>query len=266
MSRVSPDYLHPAWRSRLEAAGWDRFEHVWDLDHEWVDELNHRRGGWGGVARHELTGSGDPAAVFLKVHVGQASRSLRHPLRGQPTLARELSTLQRCRALGIACPEPVYYATRRIGGELRVLLATAELVDYQPLRTWLAQWELEPPSAPLRDAVIRETASLLRKLHAARFKVNAFTLDHVFVRLDPAPQACLIDLERMKPTWQPGRTRVHDLATLLRSARKVRRTDRLRFLLAYLERSRPDDESRRLWRAASQRREKRDAERERRVG
>ena len=150
------DFTDPEWRPALERGGWDRFEAIWDLDHGWVDELNLRRGGWGGVSRHELPGREGPVGVYLKVHANQVSRSVRHPLRGRPTLARELANLRRCRELDIGCPQPIYYAARRIDGEVRSLLATAELTGYRPLRGWMEEWAKTGVAPKTRDAVIAE--------------------------------------------------------------------------------------------------------------
>ena len=236
MDWAAEDFADPEWLPTLERGGWDCFEAVWDLEHHWVDALNRRRGGWGGVSRHELPGPEGPVGVYLKVHGDQVSRSLRHPLLGRPTLARELASLRRCGVLGIGCPRPVYYAARRIDGEVRSLLATAELTGYRHLRGWMEEWAKTGVAPKTRDAVIAEVARLLRRLHRAGYKVNSFTPDHVFLRFDPAGvDARLVDLERLKRTRQPRRACVHDLATLRRTSTLARATDRLRFLRAYLE-------------------------------
>jgi hypothetical protein len=122
------------------------------------------------------------------------------------------------------------------------------------LRDWLVLWKSDPPSPGLRDAVLAEVAGMLRRLHQARYKVNGFTVDHIFLRCTASEaEAHLIDLERLKPTHRPRFARLHDLTTLRRTAKAVRPADRLRFLCAYLERPRPDAEVRRLARVVETR-------------
>jgi hypothetical protein len=204
--------------------------------------------------------------VYLKVHANQVSRSLRHPLRGRPTLARELANLRRCEELGIGCPQPIYYAARRIHGEVRTLLATAELVGYRPLRDWMQECANTGVAPKTRDAVIVVVARLLRRLHRAGFKVNSFTPAHVYLRFDASGvDARLIDLERLKSTRRSRRASIHDLATLRRSSLRARATDRLRFLLAYLELQRLTPEARELCRAIEARCKERRESRQKRA-
>ena len=48
------DFINERWRPILAHTGLTDFNALWDLEAEWFEEPNHRRGGWSGVARCEL--------------------------------------------------------------------------------------------------------------------------------------------------------------------------------------------------------------------
>lgn len=257
MAWRAPDLLDEDFARILARNGIHGFECVWNLDHRWVQAPNERHGGWAGVARHEwIDADGEASAWYLKVHRGRVSRGLGSLLLGAPTLRREHGTLLRLVEEGFPVTRPVLYAERRVEGEHRALLATRELDGFRSVTALGREWRdrgWPPPSR--RTALLRAAASLLRRLHDRRWKMNAFTAWHLMVREgEGVPELRLLDLERAKRTLFPGYARTKDLGVLERSAPLWSRTDRLRFLLAYLGAERLDRRGRRIWRGVESRR------------
>jgi hypothetical protein len=87
-------YLNPVYEALLLHNQLADFDRLWDLQAEWFEEPNRRRGGWSGVCRLELRGEGEQVVpVFLKRQENHRARTLRHPFKGIPTVRRELQNL-----------------------------------------------------------------------------------------------------------------------------------------------------------------------------
>lgn len=98
-------------------------------------------------------------------------------------------------------------------------------------------------SANLSQAVIRDLAGLVRRLHSSGFIHRDLYCPHFIVADDPRwGRPYLVDLQRVEQRFPPRqRWLVKDLAALLHSVpANVSQTDRLRFLLSYLGKSRID--------------------------
>jgi hypothetical protein len=228
------DYLDATWQTALQRNGLDSFDKLWACDAQWFEEPNRRRNGWSGVARCELTWpDGEKRAYFLKRQENHNTFSWLHPLRGIPTFVREFRHIRRYRACEVPTLQPVYFATRNQEGNARAILITAELTGYVALDAWLAS--ALPPLA-LRRACIRSVADLLHGMHRHGIQHNCFFPKHVFVRAtgDNRIEARVIDLEKSR--WRPLAITcaLRDIDTLNRHSQEWSRTDRLRFLMAYL--------------------------------
>jgi hypothetical protein len=252
------DFVADGWDGVLRANGLDRFEALWSLEAEWFEPPNRRRGGWSGVARIELPGpDGQSTGLFLKRQENHTRRTFRHPLHGEPTFAAEIRNILSMQRAQVYSLEPVYYAQRKLAGKWCVVLITRELLGYRPLDAWADDWYAADwtESRQLRLQVISECALILRRLHRAGFAHNAMHPKHIFLRVDDRDgvEARLIDLEKMRR--KPGllRRTLRDLDSLNRRSRHWSRTDRLRFLKAYLAASRLDAAGRRLWYRLAQR-------------
>ena len=124
-------------------------------------------------------------------------------------------------------------------------------MGYRPLDVWTderyaAGWA---DSRQTRMKVIVECAVLLHRLHHAGYVHNAMHPKHIFLRVDglDGVDARLIDLEKMRRKPGLSRRTLRDLDSLNRRSRHWSRTDRLRFLKAYLGVRRLDAGGRRLW-------------------
>ena len=262
------DYLASGWREIFRHNGLEGFEDFWNLEADWFEPPNQRRGGWSGVARVVLRRpGGGEAAIFLKRQENHIRKSWRHPLRGEPTFRAEARNLRLLEHRGVEAPQMVLYAERRTPGGWQVVLATEELAGQRPLDVLIERWHEEGWAAarPLRRALIPEVAALLRRFHALRQAHNALHAKHIFI--DEANcRATLIDLEKMRPRLTRRQAMLRDLDTLNRRTFRINRSDRLRFLLAYLEKPRVDDEVRRVWRALVAIRARKDRRKEERKG
>lgn len=241
------DFIADGCLSVLRA---NSFEALWELDIGWYEAPNERRGGWSGVSRCELElPEGGSTGVFVKRQQDHVYRSLRHPVRGMLTFAREFANLQRYRSLGIPTLEPLYFAVRKVDGHRRAILVTRELSGYASLDHCVECWQEEGfPDGLQRRELITRVADAAASLHRHHLQHNCLYPKHVFIgELDGRMDVRIIDLEKTK--WRLSRTRamLRDLDTLNRHAPSWSRTDRLRFLLAYYRQDRVDARVRNTW-------------------
>jgi hypothetical protein len=245
------DYVSESWQRALELNQLNSFDALWQLQAEWFEAPNQRRGGWSGVARYELPKTdGQARVIFLKRQENHKIFSWRHPIAGVPTFLREFQHIEHYRACGVPTLEPVYFAMRRTSAGHRAILATAELTGYASLEDRLRQWQEQgAPAVSVRRRLIGKIAALARTLHAHKIQHNCFYPKHLFVRIssDGDSDVRVIDLEKSR--WRPLAMfcTLRDLDTLNRHARGVSRTDRLRFLKAYLQAEGTNPRLRKLW-------------------
>ncbi len=245
------EFVAAAWKEALHAAGLDGFEALWYFEADWFEPPNRRRGGWSGVARIEVPGpDGCSTGLFLKRQENHTRRTFRHPLHGEPTFAAEMRNILAMRRAGVPSLEPVYYAQRKIEGRWRVILMTRELFGFRPLDDWVEDWfATGAESRQIRLHVINECAKVLRRLHVAGFVHNAMHPKHIFLRLGDqgGAEISLIDLEKMRRKPGLARRTQRDLDSLNRRSQHWSRSERLRFLKAYLGVKRLDAAGRATW-------------------
>jgi hypothetical protein len=243
-SRTDATFLAEPWRSLFECNGLKTFEDFWQLKADWFEAPNERRGGWSGVARCELQlPQGGVAPVFLKRQENHITRTWRHPFRGMATLVREFDNLNRFAQGQIPTLRPLYFAVRRVSGNLRAILVTEELTGFRSLESLVREWGKKGwPALPERGRILNAVARAVRLMHDHLARHNCLYAKHIFVKWIPnepsAPtppvEVRIIDLEKSKWTrssWQAGRG---DLDALYRHSGRWRRTDCWRFLKAYL--------------------------------
>jgi hypothetical protein len=252
------DYWADGWQEILAHNGLCAFADFWELQADWFEEPNRRRGGWSGVARCELAlPGGGTRGVFLKRQENHVTRTWRHPVRGTATLARELDNCFLFRRLRIPTCVPLHFAQRRVGGTLRAVLLLEELQGYRSLFDLMAEWRRQgPPPLAERKRVIEALAAFIRGMHRQRVWHRGLYTKHLFLRL-PAPGASaidvrIIDLETARRRWWRWFVTVRDLSTLDRNCERCSLRDRVRFYKAYLGLARLRDNLR-LWRAIARR-------------
>jgi hypothetical protein len=76
-SRVSALVVEK-WSPVLRSNGMGRFDEIWQLDTDWLEPINQRRGGWSGVSRIRIIDAGGAArGLFIKRQSDSPSLALR---------------------------------------------------------------------------------------------------------------------------------------------------------------------------------------------
>jgi|SRR5690606_21099083 len=227
----------------LQRHGLDSFEALWQIEAELVDEPNAARGGRSSVGRLELEDANGRSHVFyLKRQANYLIRHLRRPL-GQTTAGREFFNIQRFAQLGIPALDAACFGERRQGRYRQALLLTRGLEGYRPLDSWFEDWPTL--GYRLQSDLLIAAASLVKRLHSQGIVHNCLYPKHIFLRQrDDGIGARFIDLEKCRAHIFSPWGRMRDLDALNRRSLAPRRTQRLRFMLLYLGKSRVDAEVR----------------------
>lgn len=239
-------HIQPGYEALLGANGLASFDALFAATaSEAVDGHRSRS-----VARLTLRApDGGTVGIYLKRHWGPAAAvawadilRLRWP---HQRARREWNWTLRLARAGVAVAEPVAFGRSAGPDGPRALIAVREVVG-PSLAAWLSGEAGRAPRACGTVAVALGRA--VRRLHDAGFCFRDLYAKHVFLAGlgGPDPRVVLIDAQR---AWRytPWRS-VDDLAALYATtlAPAVRRTDRLRFLRAYLGQARLDAGARRL--------------------
>lgn len=202
-------------RDGLRAAGLDHpLRFLYPADAELVRRLPDR-------ANWILTVGGE--RLYLKTH---GPRRFEQPPPGVAEWMNHRMLIE----MNVPVPEPVAAGQVADGSSF---FCSAAVESGVPLDAWWAD-------AAHRDrALVRQLASIVRRMHALPVTHRDLYLCHVLVVIDRR-ELVILDWQRLK--GEPGgrlrrRWFVKDLAALLHSSRDlagVTRTDRLRFLLGYL--------------------------------
>jgi len=253
------DFCAPDWVDILRFNGLDSFDALWELKADLFEPPNRCRGGWSGVARVELKmPDGGTEAIFLKRQENHLRRTLRHPLRGEPTFAGEMENILALQGAGVPALEPLFFGKRFADGNRRAILVTRELSGFRSLDLVMREWEESGWHGSVRERreLIKMAAKTVRRMHDHRLAHNALYPKHLFVRFSETgqPEVRLIDLEKMRRAISPGRAARRDLDSLNRRTQIWSRTDRLRFLKAYLETHVLTAKERAFWKYLAERR------------
>ncbi|MCK4509713.1 MAG: hypothetical protein KAU27_14290 [Desulfuromonadales bacterium] len=244
------DHFPDHWREILRHNNLDSFEKLWNLELDWFEEPNQRRGGWSGVSRCDLElPEGGKVGVFLKRQENHITRTVLHPF-GMSTFIREIQNILRFKKASIPALEPVYFAVRKVEGDLRAILCSEALDGYEPLENLVKRWSTEGwPDRNTRQRLMEAIASVTSRMHGHKIQHNCFYPKHIFVRLsETAINVRIIDLEKAKVKILRRYATFRDLYALNRHSQGWSRTDRMRFLLIYLGRKRLDCDAKKLWR------------------
>ncbi len=253
------DYITPEWEHILRFNDLNGFADLWEFKADWFEPPNKRRGGWSGVARVELDlPGGAKEVVFLKRQENHTRRTLRHPVRGEPTFAGEIKNILLLRRAGVPTMDPLYYGQRKVAGKWRAILVTRELSGFRSMDQVMNEWAEEGwgKSVAIRRRLIITLGDVIRRMHKHRLVHNALHPKHLFVRLveGRSPEVALIDLEKMRRTFTRGQAMRRDLDSLNRRARIWSDTDRLRFLKRYLGLQKLNFQGMNLWRCLATKR------------
>lgn len=244
----------------LRHHGLDTFEALWTVAGEPVDEPNRARGGTSSVTRLRLIDpDGREHRFYLKRQSNYRIRTLRRPL-GESTVAREFHNIDLCARHCVPTMEVAFFAERRLDGQLQSLLLTYDLEAYRPLDDWFEQWsEL---CYQRQQDLIRASAAIVARLHSCGLVHNCLYPKHLFLRPHPDGVAVrFIDLEKLRAHRLSPWGRKRDLDALNRRSPALSRSQRLRFLLVYLDKNEVDNEVRYWVRRVMQRSAKKERKR-----
>lgn len=209
------------------------FQSLWQMPLEPLDAPNTRKKGW---SRVFLWTIGD-TRLIVKRQENYTCKTFLHPLAGIPTLRREFNNLQRFGKRKIPVPEPVYFSEQRtVCGKRQAILITEYLEGHDSLQNRFDQWTRDGATPAEKQKVIRAVASLVAVLHKNKFRHRHLVPKHILLsQTGCPPQARLIDLEAAIKFVPFQKNRLKDLVSLNRRLVNANRTDRLRFLFAYLQ-------------------------------
>ena len=203
------------------------FDTIWQLDTDWFEPPNYRRGGWSGVVKYVLETTHGAIDVFIKRQENHRTKTWCHPLKGIHTFQKEYNNILKLTAKHIPTLEPVYFSCDKS----RAILVTKELRDYQSLDN------ISPSSLSnvSRKQLLQAVAHVLVNMHQAHFQHNSLYPKHIFAKpVSNGWKIKIIDLEKMKRTMFVRQSMLRDLGTLDRHANKDwSMKDRVFFLQQY---------------------------------
>lgn len=254
---TSNENIDPVWRERLAAGGLTSLRDLLANDAcalaGQVETLG--KPGLGGRERFRwrLGNGDDDTVLFVKRYrntpVAQQLDRIRRQNAAHSRAWWEYRQSQALTRARIGVARAVGFAEEMTGALERRSIVLLERVPGDAFdRAWTRARDEKSPCTHgrARHDVTMRLARFVAAFHATGNCHRDLYLCHVFVELDPAatrpPTFSLIDLARThRPRWRRTRWLVKDLAQLDCSARQIgaTRTDRLRFLRAYLS-NRPD--------------------------
>lgn len=209
------------------------FDRWWDSLGIWVEPANKRRGGESGVQLLLQRDSTRPP-LYCKRQVGHIYRTFLHPF-GRPTILRELQAYRAFARLGIKTPNIVYCAARQQHANWQALLVTDALQGFVSLE----QWYTSKNSAALTNAVLRQLAATLARLHLAGWQHGCCYPQHIFVKAQADKNGAvevdiaLLDLEKSRRRFRIKDAARRDLGQLGRHRGDIPETDLLFIHQAY---------------------------------
>ncbi len=227
-------FIDPEYLKTLQLMQLDDFESIWDLEMEWFEEPNQRRGGWSGVGRIELNleVSGN-LNLFIKKQENHGRPTWLSPIKGEPTFRREFKQLSFLHSEGFNAPRVVFYGESNQNKRQRAILVTVALDEYRPLESLSEDW-LVKSSQTQKKKLIAEIARGLRAFHKLGLVHRALYPKHIFIRdADTQPAMALIDLEKARYSPLFFYRAYFDLAALNRHLLNWTKTQRLAFFKSY---------------------------------
>jgi hypothetical protein len=235
MKTMTTLFLSSQYQSALSSNQFGDFESIWASEIKWFEEPNHRRGGWSGVGRINL--SRDHVSflnIFVKKQQNHGRLTWRHPIKGEPTFRREFQRLKFLELNRFAAPKVVFYGESVVNGEQRAILVTVALDDFQSFEEVLNGWWMSA-SRQQQNLLIQKIAVELRRFHDLGLVHRALYPKHVFIKnADHNPEIALIDLEKARFNFFGAYRTFFDLAALNRHSAKLRLSQRMDFFKRYL--------------------------------
>ena len=178
------------------------FDYWWQLQGDWVEPPNARRGGTSGVIRY-IPEVGP--TLYIKRQEGHIFRSFRYPF-GRPTCLREARALQQFHALGFHVPVLHFFEARKKDKWHAVLVTESLPADFVSLDNFYPSPKGQALTANERHLLAETMATTLARLHKQRWQHSSLMPKHIFIRLTTDPTAehqplielAFLDLERAR--------------------------------------------------------------------
>ena len=202
--------MNPSQSSLPDGSAFDRW---WQLQGEWVETPNQRRGGASGVQRV----SAEQGLWYAKRQTGHLYRSPLHPF-GRPTVLRERDALLALGRLGVRVPRLVYCGAAHCPQQgWRGLLVTEALEGFEDIDSFYANGARERYDQALQQRLLQAVGATLARMHQGRWQHGCLYAKHVFVRVvGMEVEVALLDLEKSRRRLNRRRLVRHDLRQLRR--------------------------------------------------
>ncbi len=192
-----------------------------DLDLPFYEPRNERRGGWSGVSRVHCAGQ----TVFIKRQVNHTCRDIRAAFFRIPTLRREFRNYGRLARIGIETPELLLYAEAKSSA----MMVVSELRDYRDLDSTLTG----TPDPDRRQSILSALLAVMLTLHDAGYRHGSLYGKHIMVRSGSTPRIALIDLEKLRYSFNRKAGVVRDISQLLRHTTSLTDEEREGIIACY---------------------------------
>jgi len=227
-------FIVPDYAQLLEYHHLKRFSDIWNVEVDWFEEPNQRRGGWGGVGKLTLSDNGLNHGIFLKRQQNHLRKTFKHPFSGLPTFAAEYEMIQHLAKHQVPSLKIVAFGVRRSVEGYQSILMTEELVGFESLEICTEKIFASKPSLSEQNLIIRQVATTVAKLHKSGIQHRSLYPKHLFIDKNFLKNVVVIDLENSRLKFLPLSRTICDLATLNRHAKHWTKTRRLYFYLQYL--------------------------------
>lgn len=196
----------------LDSSGKD-FDYWWNMQGDWVEEPNIRRGGESGVLRSV---DSEGRVLYIKRQEGHIYRSICRPM-GEATILREYRAYCAFNKAQVKTPKVIYCGH---SGK-KAILVTESLEGYADLDTWLATCRQQNTPTETIYIVLETTATMLAKLHRHSQQHNCMYGKHIFVKVSeqtdqPIVEVALLDLEKSRTRLSAKAAALHDIPQLKR--------------------------------------------------
>jgi hypothetical protein len=244
------DFFGKAWQMVLKQNRLASFSAFWQLEADWFEEPNIRRGGWSGVVKIPLEQVADsPVFIFIKRQENHMSRTWRHPILGIATFQKEFANLKRFHRHEIPTLELVYFGARSYNGNRQAIIATKDLAGYYPLDELLPSANLDIlKSWQSRQSLLKAVATVLSRMHQHHLQHNSLYPKHIFAKpIGDDWDIRIIDLEKAKRRLFKSTAMLRDLGTLRRHTLDWTAKEQITFFKAYVNELKLSSKSKKLW-------------------
>ncbi len=234
--------ISPEWQSLLKAHKLDSITAIYS----YADGEAVTRSGSTEVRRITLGSDPNARTIFIKKYwISRAAQAwsgmFRGVVFGRSKAWREFANLTRLREWGLDAPAAIAFGEeRRAGFVTRSFLISDGVRDPLPLDRFIRDWlpaQTKEEQCRWRRELFSRLAAYTRRMHGRQFVHHDYFWRNIILSGANLEHFNLIDAHkgRVWPAWAEQQNRAKDLATLDAPAPGFfRRTERMRFLLAYL--------------------------------